>query len=114
MHNYCNPLSPDYQNDEDWAKLMVTQGERYFIRGLANSLQTATVISLFAQDGTSLLAQSTPMEFGANTLLIWTSDRDGPVYLRFTHLDHRVIGTSVASTISVQIGTITYLPLINR
>ncbi|MFZ0534460.1 MAG: Ig-like domain-containing protein, partial [Anaerolineales bacterium] len=114
IHNYCNPLSPDYQNDEDWAKLMVTQGERYFIRGLANSLQTATVISLFAQDGTSLLAQSTPMEFGANTLLIWTSDRDGPVYLRFTHLDHRVIGTSVASTISVQIGTITYLPLINR
>jgi hypothetical protein len=114
IHNYCNPLSPDYQNDEDWAQLMVTKGEHYFIHSLANSPQTATVISLFAEDGTTQLSESIPRAFGNNTYLIWTADRDGYVYLRFHHLDGRVIGTNVATTISVRTGTLTFLPIQNR
>lgn len=119
IHNYCNPPLPpnyqiDYQNDEDWTQLMVIKGEHYLIHSHANSPQTATVISLYAQDGTNLLAESFPREFGDNTYFIWTSDRDGMVYLRFRHVDGRVIGSSVASTISVQTGTLTFLPLLSR
>jgi hypothetical protein len=114
VHNFCNPLSPDYQNDEDWAKLAVIQGTHYFIHSLSNSPPTATVISLFAEDGTTLLSESIPRAFGANTYLIWTPARDETVYLRFRHIDGRVIGTNVGSTISVKTGTLTYFPILNR
>ena len=114
IHNYCNPLVPGYQNDEDWTQLLVTKGEQYLIRSHANSPQTATVISVYAQDGISLLAEATPRAFGNNTYLTWTSDRDGPIYLRFRHVDGRVIGTNVSTTISVQTVSIIYMPLLNR
>lgn len=114
IHNYCNPNSPDFRGDEDWSKLNVVNGEHYLIQSLAHSLQTATIISLYAQDGITLLAESVPREFGAHSILAWTSDRDEPVYLRFRHLDERVIGNDVASTISVRTGTRIFLPILLR
>jgi hypothetical protein len=114
LHNYCNPLREDYQNDEDWVKLNVTQGTHYLVESLANSLQTATTISLYAQDGTTLLIEATADEFGKNTGLAWTSNFDGLVYLRFRHVDSRVIGNDVSSILSVRSGDLTFLPMINR
>ncbi|OGO27069.1 MAG: hypothetical protein A2136_04795 [Chloroflexi bacterium RBG_16_54_11] len=114
VHNYCNPLSPDYQNDEDWAQMTVVQGERYFIWSHANSRQTATIISLFGQDGTTLIAESIPSKFGNSTFLIWTPDQDQTVYLRFRHVDGRVIGTNVSSIVSVTTNEFRFLPFINR
>jgi hypothetical protein len=114
VHNNCNPLTPNFQGDEDWAKLTVLQGEHYFIRSHANSIQTATVISVYAEDGSTLIAEAIPEEFGDSTYLIWTPDQDQTVYLRFRHLDGRVIGTSVASTISVSTGALIYIPFINK
>jgi hypothetical protein len=114
IHNYCNPLSPDFQSDEDWVKLTVIHGQHYFIHSIAISPPTATIISLYAQDGTTLLSESIPRAFGYNTYLVWTPARDETVYLRFRHLDGRVIGTNVGSTISVKTGILTYLPIINR
>jgi hypothetical protein len=114
VHNYCNPLSADFQNDEDWARLTVNQGEHYFVHSIANSIQTATIIRLYAQDGTTLIAESIPQKFGNNTYLIWTPDFDQTVYLRFSHLDGRVIGTNVASTITVSTGSLSYIPFISK
>lgn len=113
-HNYCNPLSTDYKNDEDWAKLNVFQGQHYLIHSIVKSSPTATAISLFAQDGTTILAESVPRAFGDNTYLIWTPAQDGLIYLRFRHIDGRVIGTNVGSTISVKTVTLTFLPILNR
>ena len=114
LHNYCNPQSPDFQDDEDWVKMNVVRGKQYLIQSLADSPQTATVISLYAQDGTTLLEESSSSDFGKNTILVWTSERDELVYIRFRHLDGRVIGNDVATTISVRSGNWTYLPVINR
>jgi hypothetical protein len=114
LHNDCNPLSGDFQNDEEWVKFNVNQGEHYFITAHADSLPTGTVLSLYAADATSLLAERTPRTFGVNTFLIWTSDRDALVYLRLRHVDGRVIGTDVSTTLSVKTGNITFLPLVNR
>jgi len=114
IHNYCNPLSPDYQNDEDWVMLNVVTDQHYLIISLANSPQTATVISLYAQDGTTLLTESVPKIFGKNTGLAWTSEHDETVYLRFRHLDGRIIGTDVASTVLVRTGAWTFLPIIQH
>jgi hypothetical protein len=114
IHNYCNPLSPDYQNDEDWARLEVNTGVHYLIVGMANSLPTATKISLYAQDGTTLIAEAMPQNFGENSALVWTSDRDGLVYIRFSHVDGRVIGKEVAATVSVRTGEWILLPMIHN
>jgi hypothetical protein len=114
FHNYCNPLTPNYQNDEDWAKLLVSRNQHYLIVSTPNSPQTATMISLFAQDGITLLAERVSPSFGQNTTLLWISDRDEQVYLRFRHVDGRVIGNDVGSTITVKTGLLTYLPSVNR
>ncbi len=114
IHNYCNPLSPDYQNDEDWVMLDVNTGVHYLIVGMANSLPTATKISLFAQDGTTLITEAMPQNFGENTALVWTSDRDGLVYIRFSHVEGRVIGKDVATTASVRTGDWIFLPMIHN
>lgn len=114
FHNFCNPLAHNYQSDEDWAKLLVMHDQHYIIHAPANSPPTATIIDLYAQDGSTLLAEAVPATFGATTTLVWTSDRDEQVYLRFRHSDGRVIGNDVGSTISVKTGLWTYLPGINR
>src|SRR4030042_1630134 len=113
-HNYCNPLSPNYQGDEDWVRLDVALEQHYLILSIANSPQTATVISLFSQDGSTLLAESVPQKFGDNSALVWWSHRNEPVYIRFRHLDGRVIGNDVATTIFVRAGTWTFMPIINN
>jgi hypothetical protein len=114
IHNYCNPLSPNYQGDEDWERLDVAFEQHYLILSIADSPQTATVISLFSQDGSTLLAESAPQKFGDNSALVWLSNRNEPVYIRFRHLDGRVIGNDVANTIFVRAGIWTFLPIINH
>jgi hypothetical protein len=94
--------------------LNVVTDQHYLVHSLANSPQTATVISLYAQDGTTLLAESVPKVFGTNTYLLWTSDHDGTVYIRFRHMDGRVIGNDVASTALVRTGVLTFLPVIQH
>ena len=112
VHNYCNPLSPNYQNDEDWIKLDITSDIHYLVQSIANTLPTATIISLYAQDGVTLLLESSPQEFGDNTALAWTSDYDGWVYIRIRHLDGRVIGNDVSTTVSVRTGEWTLIPIV--
>jgi Bacterial pre-peptidase C-terminal domain/Peptidase family M23/Bacterial Ig domain len=114
FHNNCNPLSPDYQDDEDWTQLPVIQGLRYLIRSHAESIQSATVISVYKSDGITLLAEAEPNAFGDSTYLFWTPDFDGNVYLRFKHIDERVIGSNVASTVSVTTADLIFLPFIYR
>jgi Peptidase family M23/Bacterial pre-peptidase C-terminal domain len=112
FHNFCNPLVPGFQNDEDWIRLNPILGHRYFIINTPSSLPSATMISLFAQDGSTLLAQSFPQAFGSNSILGWTADRAEPVYIRLTHMNGQVIGKDVGGTLSVKTGYFTYFPLV--
>ncbi|NJD58810.1 MAG: hypothetical protein FIA98_05360 [Anaerolineae bacterium] len=112
VHNFCNPLAPNFQNDEDWVKLSVSPGQNILVKSMNTSLPSATVISLYAQDGHTLLAEVTPAQFGDDSFLLWTSDREGLVYLRLHHLDGRVIGSKVGSTLSVKIVELTFMPVV--
>lgn len=114
FHNFCNPLIAGFQNDEDWVKLIPIPGQNYFIINQVKSQASATVISLFAQDGTTLLAESQPMSFGYNTVLDWIADRDEPVYLRLRHADGRVIGTNVGGTLFVKTGYSLLFPFLQH
>jgi len=114
VHNFCNPLAPNFKNDEDWVELQVANEQHYLVLAAARSQPSATAISLYAEDGITLLAEVAPENFGSNTVLAWTSDRDGPVFLRLRHLDGRVIGNDVGSILTVKTGDWTYLPVLRR
>jgi hypothetical protein len=114
FHNFCNPLIPGYQNDEDWVKLVPIPGHRYLFISVASSQPSAMQISLFAQDGTTLLGQSAPSAFGNNTTLSWLAGSDQPVYIRLRHVDERVIGSEVGGTFYAKTGWLSFLPVLNR
>jgi hypothetical protein len=81
---------------------------------MANNPQTATTISLYAQNGSTLIAESSAQGFGKNTRLVWTSNLDQVVYIRLRHLNGQVIGNDVSTTVSVQEAEVMYLPVVNR
>ncbi len=114
FHNYCNPSLPGYQDDEDWIKFTPVVGQRYYIVSLAYSQPSATVISLYAQDGTTLLAEMVQHDFGKNSALGWTADRSETVYIRLRHVDGRVVGKDVGTTVYLKVGNLVFMPLIGR
>lgn len=96
LHNFCNPTSVDRLNDIDWMRFTVQSGHRYLIIGAPLVEASAPVLSLYATDGVTLLAESVPDTFGQFHTLSWTASTDGTVYLRVRHLNGGVIGTTVA------------------
>jgi hypothetical protein len=113
-HNFCNPLESDFLFDKDWIGFPVQAGMTYFIEATALAPQSAVLLSLVASDGTSLIAEAAPDIFGERTMLTWTSDRDGIVYVEMQHLDGRVIGSVVAYQVQVRAGYGIYLPILHK
>lgn len=113
-HNFCNPLESDYLFDEDWVQIQVQTGITYFIEAAATAPQSAVLLSLVGADGTSLIAGAAPDRFGGRTLMVWTADRDGVVYLQMQHLDGRVIGSGVTYQVQVRAGYPIFLPLVHK
>jgi hypothetical protein len=113
-HNICNPLSPDYQDDEDWASFEVQTGRHYSIGAYPKSEQAAVVLRLYASDGVTLIKEVAPVEFGRSTNLEWIADYDGIVYLQMLHIDGRVIGSIVEYQVIMREGYMIFLPLQRR
>jgi hypothetical protein len=114
MHNFCNPLESDFLFDKDWIDFPVQAGMTYFIEATALAPQSAVLLSLVAADGTDLIAEAAPDRFGELSMLVWTSDRDGMVYVQMQHLDGRVIGSIVAYQVQVRAGYGIYLPILHK
>jgi hypothetical protein len=113
-HNFCNPLTLDRLNDEDWVKFPVQMDKRYFIQSLPQADMSASILELYAVDGTTLITSYNPTEFGQGSFLRWTSDRDGQIYLRIRHIDGRIAGNIVAYQVSVNKEIPVYLPLVHK
>jgi hypothetical protein len=94
MHNFCNPLSADYQDDEDWVSFEIQLGRHYVVYAYPNSEQTAVVLRLYDNDGVTLISEVTPGEFGQWVAMDWIADRTGTVFLQMVHMDGRVIGSA--------------------
>jgi hypothetical protein len=114
LHNFCNPLASDFLFDKDWIAFPVQTGSTYFIEATALAPQSAVGLSLVASDGTILISGAAPDRFGERTLLSWTSDRDGIVYVQMQHLDGRVIGSVVTYQVQVREGYGLYLPILHK
>lgn len=113
-HNFCNPITSDRLNDEDWVKFTVQKNQRYFIQSLPQANMSASILELYALDGTTLITSYHPTEFGKVSLLRWTSDRDGQIFLRIRHIDGRIAGNIVAYQLSVNKEVPVFLPLVHR
>jgi hypothetical protein len=114
VHNFCNPATPNRLNDKDWIKFNVQIGERYLIQSFPLNGNVATILQLYADNGSTLIAESIPFGFGRATILDWVSDRDGYVYLQMRHIDGRVIGNAVSYLVQVMDGYEFYMPLMER
>jgi hypothetical protein len=107
LHNFCNPLTPDRLNDEDWVSFEVETGQAYLMESIPTAGMSASIIELYASDGTTLVASAQSGGLNQNSRIIWNSDRDGIVYLRIRHLDGRIAGNIV----TYQLNVIKFLPI---
>ncbi|MES0361164.1 MAG: choice-of-anchor J domain-containing protein, partial [Anaerolineales bacterium] len=113
-HNFCNPLSSDRLNDEDWVQFTVEDGETYIMESTPLAIMTGTILELYAIDGTTLISSAQSSGFGDKSQLIWTADRDDQVYLRVRHLDGKVAGNIVAYQLRINRFLQNFLPIIQN
>lgn len=114
LHNYCNPLTSDRLNDEDWVNFTVQKGQTYMISSFPAAVMTATKLTLYAADGNTEIVTIDPPAFSQPTQLIWTADRNGKVFLRNRHVDGRVAGNVVAYELTVRLVKPLFIPMIYR
>lgn len=114
LHNFCNPLQVDRSNDEDWISFTVELGKTYIIQSTPLADMTTASLDLFAEDGTTLLAQDQPAKFGEKANITWKADHNGHVYVRSRHFDGAVLGNIVSYQLSVSEQMKMYLPIVNQ
>lgn len=113
-HNFCNPLSTDRANDEDWIRFIVEAGKVYSILAYPRVATSAANLELYAGNGTTLLASSSPLNLGNPTPLLWLADRSGSIYVRVRHIDGRILGNPITYDLIVAESGQIYLPVIHR
>lgn len=115
VHNFCNPAgSTGGLNDEDWLVISVQKGQRYRFLAYPQVGSAAATLSLYAQDGQTLLAQVAAPAFDQATSLGWTADREGLVFLRVRPIDGRVAGDRVAYRVVLRRGPEILMPILQR
>jgi len=115
-HNFCNPITTTFENDEDWVTFTVQAGTEYLLRAEPLHPASAPSLTLYAYEGitlTLITGQVSP-GFGQLNVLYWVADRDGVIYLRVAHLDGRIIGEEVAYSLLVHKLHYTFAPLLAR
>ena len=113
-HNFCNPATGDFLNDEDWLSFTAEAGQPYAL--FANPTgdgSAAVTIRLYAANGTTLLAETEASDLGRNAKLYWKATQSGTIYIQLQHINGNVAGNGVAYTIQLTDGVI-YVPLINK
>ena len=98
--------------DEDWLKINLKAGQMLQAHSQPVVGSAAVILELYAEDGTTLLAQHNPGDFDLPSHLGWLADRDRTLFLRIRSIDNRVAGDVVNYRLALQIGLPVYLPLI--
>ena len=112
-HNFCNPASGSgYLNDQDWVRVNLKARRELVASAQPTSGDAAATLRLYAADGTTLLREVKPAQFGEITQLFWETNTDSTVYLQVTHLDGRVAGDEVTYKLMIRQGYHINMPLI--
>jgi hypothetical protein len=114
VHNFCNPLAEDRLSDEDWVKFSVELGETYYMLSRSRADMTASILELYASDGSTLITDTKSDRFGVSSEILWKADREDQVYLRIRHIDGRVAGNIVSYRLVINKIMKMFLPLVNH
>ncbi len=107
-HNICA------LQDVDWVRFQVAAGQHYRI--IVNALHpTAGIrISLYAVDGSTLLAEEVAPGFGLRTELGWTALASSDLFVKLSHINPAVAGDAVNYSLWVAEGYGSYMPILKR
>jgi murein DD-endopeptidase MepM/ murein hydrolase activator NlpD len=104
-HNFCNPLDPNWVDDQDWLRLPMKAGQFLIIEAFPQSPSAAIVLELYGSQASSgaLLAENQSQAFGQAATMIWSASQDATYTLRMRHPDRRVLGSGVQYQVKVRI-----------
>jgi hypothetical protein len=114
IHNFCNPLSADRLDDEDWVDFEVEIGQAYFVQSVPLAAMTSSDLELYSSDGTTMIASAQPNPLTGVSRIIWTADSSGKVYLRVRHTNGAIAGNIVSYQLLVNKFLPSFFPLINK
>jgi murein DD-endopeptidase MepM/ murein hydrolase activator NlpD len=113
LHNFCNPLSADRLNDQDWVKFNAVEAYPYIIQAVPKAPESAAVITLYSVEG-ELIATAQAPELGRLASLEWFSDEIGEYFIKVKHIDGRIAGSGVIYRLRILEGYHQYFPLMLR
>lgn len=84
--------------DEDWVAVWMEAGGLYTLRTADLAEHSDTVLTLYAGDGVTVLAENDDSEPGATlaSQIVWRADATGWHYVRVRHWDARIAGDAVS------------------
>ena len=91
------------QADEDWAYLQAVANTEYTIRTENLGSRCDTFLSLYAGDGTTLIAADDDSGPAQSSLIIWTCPTSGTYYIKVRSFDIRVFGPNTQYDLVVAI-----------
>lgn len=94
-HNFHAP------GDQDWVSFTATAGVTYTIATSSLGSSADTVLSLYAPDGTTLLASNDDYDNSLASQIIWTAPTDSTFYIKATNWNTLLGGCSSNYTLSV-------------
>jgi hypothetical protein len=114
-HNYCNPAQgAGWTNDQDWIRFTLPAGKTAFIHASSPDNGVASILRLYASNGTSLILEALPLGLGEPSHLNWTAAQDTTYYLRVTPLYGRITGDGTTYQLNFLQGLPTFLPNIRK
>ena len=105
-------------NDKDWARVDLQAGGTYTITATASGARADTLLTFFAADGVTMLAQSDNFSNDFSSQIVWQPEADGLFYVRVTQLNPILAGCEANYTLTMTYSRPTnfslYLPIIQR
>lgn len=115
IHNFCNPAQgANWMNDQDWIRFTLAAGKTVFVQASSAGNGVASVLRLYASNGTTLLREVLPPGLGQPSQLFWKTTQEAVFYIRVTPLYGRITGDGTSYQIDLLQGYPTFLPTIRR
>lgn len=108
QRNLCGP------GDADWFQVELNEGNYYQINGLSVNGGAAVRLSVFDQNGTSILTSAQAAGIGQNLLHLYRAKNSGTVYIKIEPLVQTLFGTQAVYSVQVKEVIPIFLPLIAK
>ncbi len=95
----------DWTNDNDWWRFTAKSGMTYTLHTFDLGSKADTVLVLYADDCTTLLAENDDAQEGTNaSYVVWQAQAGGEYHVLIRNYDWRDYGPNVSYTFSVELG----------